>query len=375
MSAGPVFERRRGEGAAMSPVIAGARLLPCRLGQEDPEWRFSQGGIPQLDGWLLEIASECGRVGYGHIECIPSVSDTYDGAKAAADSLLPILDDENPLHIARLMERVDQALHEHNHVKSAFDCALHELAAQILRVPLHALFGGALKRDLEMTRIVPIKQPDAMAANAQMLVDRGYRNLKIKLSGEAELDLSRIKSIRREIGDTIRLSVDPNQAYTTRAAILTMQQLERFGVDLVEQPVPARDLDGLREVRRNVNMWVEADEAVNSVADALDVISKRAADSINIKIGDVGGLRKAAEIANLCDAAGLGYRIGAAFGPQVLNAQAAHVAATFRSHFYPQEIAEFEHFTGDPSEGLKVENGYLWVGDPVGSGTTVLVQR
>ncbi len=357
--------------APVTPRVADVRLVPCNLVQEDPEWRFSGGAVPRLDGWLVEITSECGCVGYGHIECLPSVSDTLEGARAAAEYLAPLVMARNPLRVAFLMTAIEQALSGHNHVKSGFDCALHELGARILRVPLHVFFGGAVTDELEMTRIVPIKPPDEMAVNARLLVEKGYRNLKIKLSGEAEPDIRRIAAIRRAIGDGTRLSVDPNQAYRPRAAILTLKQLERFGVDLAEQPVPARDLEGLRMVREHVNMWVEADESANSLSDVIKVVSRQAADSINIKIGDVGGLRNAALIASFCEAAGMGYRIGAAFGPRLLNAQAAQLALSFTSHFYPHEIAEFEHFTGDPSTGIEIENGMLRMRDTIGSGIKV----
>lgn len=356
---------------AHSPIVVEMRLLPCTLGQEDPDWRFARAAIPQLDGWLVELTSDCGAVGYGHIECLPAVSDTLDGALAAAEYLKPLVLDQNPLMIVAIMKQIEVDLHGHNHVKSGIDCALHELKARILQVPLHVLFGGATVQELETTRIIPLKSPDAMAENAVSLVGAGYRNLKVKLSGDAIIDIARVSEIRKAVGEKIRLSVDPNQAYSVRGAILTLKQLETLGVDLAEQPVEASNVTGLRQVREQVNMWVEADESVNSIPDAARVICAEAADSVNIKIADVGGLLNAKRIADLCHAMGVGYRLGAAFGPQILNAQAAHLTASFSSQFYPHELAEFEHFTKDPTSGLRVQQSKLEVPHLVGSGVVV----
>ncbi|UUZ66496.1 hypothetical protein LP417_33455 (plasmid) [Polaromonas sp. P1-6] len=95
----------------------------------------------------------------------------------------------------------------------------------------------------------------------------------------------------------MRLSVDPNQAYDVKSAIRCMRRIEGFAVDLVEQPVPAADIAGLRQVRQAVGMEVEADESVTSVAALLALIRADALDSANLKVADLGGLRNTLQCA------------------------------------------------------------------------------
>ena len=132
-----------------------------------------------------------------------------------------------------------------------------------------------------------------VADNAASLVEEGYRHLKVKLDGDHDLDVGRVRAVRERVGREIHLTADANQTYTPKAAIRALRAMEPYGLDLIEQPVAADDIAGLKLVTESVSAIVEADEAANTVAEIADLVQRRAVDSINLKVTHVGGLRRA----------------------------------------------------------------------------------
>ncbi|MGC1504499.1 MAG: enolase C-terminal domain-like protein [Sulfitobacter sp.] len=354
-----------------SATITDMQITPCDLSQEDKDWRYAGGAIPTVTGWMVTLTLGTGVTGHGYSQAVGISSDTPAGAKAVLDALVPVVVGQCPHNIERIWRDMDRCVHGHLHAKSGVDFALHELSAKVLDVPLSTLFGGALTDSINNTRIVPICDPKDAADKAAVLAAEGYRNLKIKMDGNASLDVERLRLVRAKVGDDIRLCVDPNQSYSTKGALMTLRQIEKYGVDLAEQPVQARNLSGLKLLRENLDMHVEADEAVQNLDDVMKIIRADAADCMNFKVSRMGGLRNTMIAARMCHVAGIGYRIGAAFGPRIYTAQIAHLVSSFGTHFYPHELAEFEHLGEDPSHGLAVKNGVLPVPDGPGCGVAV----
>lgn len=353
-------------------IITDMQVTPCNLTQEDKDWRYAGGPIPIVTGWMVTLTSNTGVVANGYSQAMGISSDTPDGAKAVLDTLIPVVVGQNPHNIEQIWQAMDRTVYGHLHAKSGIDFALHELCARLLNVPLAALFGGALTDRIVNARIVPICDPKDAADKAAILCEEGYKHLKIKLDGNADIDLARMREVRARIGDSIRLCVDPNQSYSTKGALMTLRQIAAYGVDLAEQPVPARNLSGLKILRENLDMHIEADEAIQSLEDVLAIIRSEAADCVNFKVSRMGGLRNTVIAARMCHVAGLGYRIGAAFGPKFYTAQIAHMTTTFGAHFYSHELAEFEHLGDDPSTGLRIECGELQVPSGAGCGLEVV---
>lgn len=352
--------------------IAAVEVRRCIQPQQDPQWRFASGGIPRLDGLIVELRTEAGTKGHGHIEAMPFYADDLAGSEAAIDVLRPVLLNGDPLALAELRDRLDKALAGHMEVKAGIDSALHELAARLLGVPLHVLFGGARRRSVELQRILPLKEPADMAKDALRLVALGYRCLKVKIDGDAKLAEARVCAIREAVGDAVRLSADANQSYTPRTALRMIERIARYDVDLIEQPVPGADVAGLAMVTAHSPISVEADEAIRSLRDIVTLVAQNACDSFNLKTSNLGGLGKAYLAAQICEAAGRAYRIGTAYGPRIVAAQCLHLAAALPSFHYPVEFAEFDHLLDDPFTGLEPVNGTLTLPEGAGSGLAQL---
>ena len=210
-----------------------------------------------------------------------------------------------------------------------------------------------------------------MAAQAQKLVDAGYRYLKIKVHGEVTEDVARVRAIREQVGDGVHLTIDANQSYSVKDAIAALTQMAEFGIELAEQPVAAGDLAGLKLVTDAVPMTVEADESAASLADVMQLVSNRVVDAVSLKIPKLGGLRNTLAAARICEAGDVRYRMGAAVGSRLLSAQAMHLAAALPQMDYACELGEFDRLLDDPFEGIEIENGRLALPEGPGSGVSL----
>ncbi len=237
---------------------------------------------------------------------------------------------------------------------------------------LNVLIDGPMREEVPILRIVAIKTPQEMAAQAQKLIDKGYRYLKIKVHGHVDEDVARVAAIRAQVGDKVHLTIDANQSYSPKDAIAALSRMAEYRIDLVEQPVSADDFAGLALVTRTVPVTVEADEAAGSLRDIFQLVSHRAVDAVSLKIPKLGGLRNTLAAARLCEAGHVKYRLGAAVGSRLLAAQALHLACALPGVDYACELGEFDRLLDDPFEGLEPKEGVLRLPPGPGSGVRLL---
>jgi L-alanine-DL-glutamate epimerase-like enolase superfamily enzyme len=350
--------------------ITSAEAKACVQRLADPGWTFARGKVPELNGWTILLTGDDGTIGLGYVNALPIVTTHGAGAKAACDFLLPRLVGRDPFAIADIMAEVEAALAFQPSVKAAIDMALHDLVARRLGVSLDVLLGGRRRQRIPQGRILALKAPGEMAAIARDIVGQGYRMVKVKLSGDAELDIARVAAVRGAVGPAAMLTVDANQTYSAKGMIAAFRHMEKHDVALVEQPVPAADWAGLKLISQTLPVAVEADESAGSVGDVFRLVSDRVADVINLKITKLGGIRNAVAAAQICEAGGVGCRLGAAFGPALLQGFSAHVAASCARLEFPCELSEHLHLTDDPFTPLPVMDGAIVVPDGPGCGVT-----
>lgn len=341
-------------------------LLPVTMRKEDPTWRFALGASPQSDGFLVRLRTDGGQEGIGYTTAVPHLGAPADRVFADLRELARRLDGADVPDVREL-----DGLPGCNQAKAGIDIALHDLAARERGVPLHGVLGALVREEVPLLRILALKAPEQVARIASGLVAEGYRYLKIKLDGDEETDVARVRAVREAVGPSVHLTVDANQSYRADGAIRAAQRMERYALELFEQPVPIDDVEGLAEVSRAVEVAVEADESAQSLDDVRRLIDRAAVDGISLKLPKLGGLAKAKEAAELCAAAGIRCRVGATVGSRLVAAAGLHFAAVTRDISYACELAEFARLRDDPAEGLEPEHGMLRVPRGVGLGVTL----
>lgn len=353
--------------------IRDATLHPCTQALADPQWKFARAQVPRLEGWVLRLQDDDGHEGLGYCHAIPAISTHGAGAEAGLSFLARQLVGRAVDDLAATMEEVDAMLAYQPSVKAAVDMALHDLLARRLGVPVHVLLGGKLRDAVSLSRILPIKEPQETAAMAERLAGQGYRQLKLKLSGDASADVQRVAAVRAAVGDEIVLTLDPNQSYDAKRMIAAFARIERFDIALIEQPVPAADIGGLALLTRTLPVAIEADESAQSVRDVFRLVAERAVDVINLKITNLGGLRRFLQAVRVCEAGEVGCRVGAAFGPALLQAMALQAASVVRRLPYACELSEHLHLQDDPFTPLPVHDGRLALPAAPGCGVTYAI--
>jgi L-Ala-D/L-Glu epimerase len=168
--------------------------------------------------------------------------------------------------------------------RCALDMALHDRLARNLSIPLHALLGLPRPRPVETTFTIPIAAPEKMAALAASA--KAFPRLKIKLGSED--DVVRLSAVRKARPDA-SLIVDANAGWTTKAAIAHIQSLERFDIELVEQPVAADDIKAMGVVQGQIGIPVVADESVCTLED-IENLSAAGVRAVNLKLQKIGGI-------------------------------------------------------------------------------------
>lgn len=343
-------------------------ITPCVMRKEDPTWRFALASSPVTEGLVVAITADSGVTGYGYASATAHMGAALDGLKATLENLAEIIQGRDPTAMALIRTDLDRALAGNNQAKAGIDNALFDLVAKSMGVPINALFGGVVRDEFPVLRILAIKTPDEMADQAQILWDQGYRYFKIKVHGEVADDVARVEAIRNRLGDEAHLTIDANQAYAPKDAILAITRMAEHNIDLVEQPVAIGDLKGLKLVTDAVPVTVEADESAGSVAQVAHLVEGRIVDAVSLKVAKLGGLWNTLAAAQICAAGNIRYRFGAHVGSRLLNASAMQLAAALPGIWYACEFGEFARLLDDPFEGIEVEDGVIRLPGGPGAG-------
>jgi L-alanine-DL-glutamate epimerase-like enolase superfamily enzyme len=284
-----------------------------------------------VDALVVEVTDEDGRTGYGEAPQVWQVTGaSIEGAQACVQGMLaPLLRGRDPDDLVTNCRAVRRAVVGNEAAKAAVDVALHDLAARRLGVPLVRLLGGT---ELSVPTDVTLSAaaPHELARAARDRLADGFSVLKVKVGIDAAGDLARVREIRAAVGPEVTIRLDANQGWTPREAVRIIHALEAadLGVELVEQPVPHWDLDGLAWVSDRVDLPILADEAVFGVRDLVEVIRRRAADLVNVKLTKCGGLGPARTLLGLAEEHGMGTLVGSMMeSPIGVGAAASLVAA------------------------------------------------
>lgn len=284
-----------------------------------------------LETTVVEVIDEDGLRGFGEA---PQVWRVTGESLASAEACLsgPLRDvalGRSPDDLHELSTQIEHAVVANHGAKAALDVALHDLTARRLGVSLPRLLGGSrLRVDTDVT--IPAGEPDELGPVAAARHGEGFGVLKLKVGTDAQADVARVMAVRDAVGPEATIRVDANQGWTPRQAIAVIRALEdrEAGVEFVEQPVPAYDLDGLAAVTAAVDTPVMADESCFGLRDLTAIIEGRAADLVNVKLAKCGGLRIAASMLELAAAHGVGAIVGSMMeGPIGVGAAGSLVAA------------------------------------------------
>lgn len=324
---------------------------------------------------IVEIETEGGITGLGEISMI------WNGGGAALcptvnEVLGPALIGHVAFDINRAHQIMDEAVQfsrAANPAKAAIDMALYDIVGKTLSTPVYNLLGGRVRESAPLSMSIMIAPIDEMVAQARAAIGRGFAGVKVKVGIDPVHDIESVAAIRKALGADAVIRVDANMGWrSTRQALSQLEALAPLRIHSVEQPLPADRIEDLAWLRRRSPMPIMVDESVWGPDDAARVIGAGAADIINVYVSEAGGLRNAARIFALAEAAGIACTIGSMPELGIGTAAEMHLAASMPELVGPSDVCGVLYNAETlVTETLPIENGRAGAPDRPGLGVTL----
>ncbi len=285
--------------------------------------------VETVEDIIVTVHTDSGHIGYGEAAATAVITGDTHGSiiEAIRKFIAPRLIGQDVANLNRCTQLIQGALEKNSSAKAAVEIAVYDLWAQLYKAPLYRMLGGG---DPVVTTDITISVDyiDKMVADSIAAVERGFESLKIKVGKDIGVDIERIKAIYAAVEDRALLRLDANQGWTAKQAVYALQTLEDAGVklELVEQPVKAQDLEGMKYVTERVHTPIMADESVFGPTEVIELIRMRAADIINIKLMKTGGLSNAIHICDIAAMYEMECMIGCMVETGISVAAAVHLA-------------------------------------------------
>jgi len=334
--------------------ITGVELYKLDVELKEP-FRISLGTITHSPKVIVVVNTDAGISGQGESDpYAPITGTTRETDIALARDIVKLIKGQNPLGIQHLNRLINHNFKTNPTIKAAFDMAFYDILGKAAGLPLFRLFGGVDPQFITDVT-VSLDKPEIMARKAAEWAGKGFDRIKIKL-GEAETDEERMRLIRDAVGPRVKIQADANQGWSVTEAVDVLNRIEKYGLELIEQPVAWWDLRGMKFVRDHVGVPVMADESLRTAQDAIEMIRLEAVDQFNIKLMKSGGILEALRIADIAHGAGIPCMVGCMDEVRLSLTAAAHVVASRENIVYADlDMALF--MTEDPVEGGIVYDG------------------
>jgi L-alanine-DL-glutamate epimerase-like enolase superfamily enzyme len=317
---------------------------------------IARGGQSDYRTVWVRLKDGDGNEGWGEAAPTKFYGETTETVLAALDTYGAHLPDD-PFDLEEAERRWEELLHRNPAARAALSSALHDLVGQRLGVPLYRLWGLDPTKAPRSTFTIGIDQPEKMRAKVREAEQ--YPILKIKLGTDRDVEI--LRTIRDTTDREIR--VDANCGWTLKQTVRMLPVLEEFGVTVLEQPLPADQLDGLGEIRRRADIPVIADESCETAADIPPLVGK--VDGINIKLAKCGSLREAIRMIAIARAHGMTVMVGCMIE--------SSIGITAAAHFTPLvDIVDLDGaalLADDPFVGATIDGGQVSL--PTGPGLGV----
>lgn len=277
---------------------------------------------------VVRCETECGLVGAGEASVTPrwSGETIWSTTSIIEHVLAPAVLGTDPTDFRQLDERMDAVAACNWFAKAAIEMACWDITGKARNKPVHELLGGPCRSTTIRSRFsLAAYAPEKAAKRAEDLIELGFETIKVKVGGQPEEDIERVRRVREVIGFDRRLVLDANGGWSAETAIDCLRQLEPQRIDVMEQPTPAGDFSELARVRKATGVRILADDSCFDAAHARELLALGACDAISVYPGKNGGIRKAAEIAALAERHDVICTIGSNLEWDIATAAMAHL--------------------------------------------------
>lgn len=312
----------------MSRIVR-VELLPVSTALKKPVI-MPNTRITSIDSVVLKLTAEDGTVGFSDSG---DTSSWYRGElqesiiAMIANVIAPrCLLGEDPRNIEKIVAKMDLLVRDNNQAKATVDFALHDMKGKLLGVPVYQLLGGRTTEAARQGWVLSAGKPDDVAAEAALAKKTGFALFKMKIGyGTTADDIAMVQAVRETVGNEAYLSIDANGFWSYEKALQIIRRLDPCGLDLIEQPLPHWDIEGMARLRAAVKTPIYADESAQELVQLKEIIDRRAADGLFLKLQKAGGLLKSQRWLTMARLAGLPVHCGCMIGSGLEHSPAAHL--------------------------------------------------
>lgn len=313
--------------------ISAIRVYQVDLPLIEGRYSWSEGKYVEVfDSTVVELITDNGLYGYGEVCPLgPFYLPAYGkGARAGIGELAATLIDQDPTAIGPINQRMDKALLGHPYVKSAIDMACWDLLGKSTGRSVCDLLGGRFGDKVALYRAISQRPTAEMAENVAAYRADGYTKFQLKVGGDPQDDINRIRAVADVLSDGETLVADANTGWRVDDALRVANAVADLDV-YIEQP--CRSYEHCLTVRRKTSLPFILDENITGIDALLRAHGDGAMDVINLKISKVGGLTKARQIRDLCVTLNIPMTIEDSWGGDIITAAIAHLA-----HSTPEQL-------------------------------------
>ena len=313
----------------ISRIFAHRVELPLHEGS----YKWSGGkSVSVFDSTVIGVETDTGLVGYGEVCPLgPFYLPAYaEGVRSGLRELAPHLLGFDPRELAKLNHRMDAALKGHAYVKSGIDVACWDILGKATGLPVCVLMGGRFGDTVRLYRAISQESPEQMARKVAGYRAEGYTRFQLKVGGDPDTDIERIRAVRAMLLPGDRLVADANTGWTQHEAMRVVRAVSDVDV-YIEQP--CLTYEECLAVRRHTNHPFVLDENVDGLDMLLRAKADLAMDVVNLKISKLGGLTKTKQVRDLCVSMGIAMTLEDSWGGDITTAAIAHLA-----HSTPEEF-------------------------------------
>lgn len=296
-------------------------------------YKWSGGkSVNVFDSTVVAVETDAGITGWGEVCPLgPAYLAAYaSGVRGGLQELAPQLIGENPLELIKLNRHMDAVLKGHPYVKSAVDVACWDILGKVAQQPVCVLLGGRYGEDITLYRAISQEAPEAMAANVAGYRAEGYCRFQLKVGGDPDVDIERIRAVRTVLQPGDRLVADANTGWTQHEAVRVVRAVRDIDV-YIEQP--CLTYEECLAVRRQTDHPFVLDEVVDSIDMLVRGKSDLAMDVVNLKISKFGGLTKTKQARDLCVSLGIAMTLEDSWGGDIVTAAISHLAQSTPTEF------------------------------------------
>lgn len=361
--------------------ISKINVYQCDLPLKEGRYSWSEGkSVDVFDSTVVEIETDSGIKGYGEVCPLgPVYLPAYArGVRTGIEEVAPALIGDDPRQLLVINDKMDRELKGHPYVKSAIDIACWDILGKTADLPVCELLGGRYADDVTLYRAISQRPAGEMAANVVEYRSEGYRRFQLKVGGDPDEDIDRIRAASRVLQPGDKLVADANTGWLMHEAMRVVNAVKDIDV-YIEQPCSS--YKECLSIRRNTTLPFVLDEVVDSMDAILQASADGATDVVNIKISKFGGLTRAKQARDLCVSLGIAMTLEDSWGGDIVTAAIAHLAqgtppelqftSTDFNSYVTTSIADGApqringRMSASTSPGLGVRPRFDVLGDPV----------